>query len=268
MKRFRLPVIGLLMIALTALAASAAARSNQDLNYQITAKDGRLVREVTGEVTSTVAGVPAEPVDSFVWDGDGVVPIEGSVRVNIDPIANTGTIEAHWTDENGEWTYTQTAFAPPGHPTGLQIGPSAGSTVLIEDDPVTTNVYLHGDTTAGGPVLPTVFNYLATWGPAEVTLNGEPFDNPFDGPVPLWVGHTMTAVGVRNENGEVLTTEGGIFNMGEAGNGVVYNDEIEFHLVFHDAPNMDELTNNVPPPLAFFYHVTFQDVKVKIRGRN
>jgi hypothetical protein len=52
------------------------------------------------------------------------------------------------------------------------------------------NVYLHGDTTAGGPVLPTVFNLLTTWGPAEITLNGQPFENTLDG-TPLWPGHTI-----------------------------------------------------------------------------
>jgi hypothetical protein len=124
-------------------------------------------------------------------------------------------------------------------------------------------VYLHGDTTAGGPILPTVFSYLATWGPAEVTLNGQPFDNPFDGPVPLWVAHTMTTVGVRNEAGEVLTTDGQIFNPMLAANGLVYEDEIVFHIVFHEAPG--PMTDNIPPPHSFFYHVTFQDVKLEIK---
>lgn len=269
MKRLRLPIMGLLLLALTVLAATVAADPNQGLEYDIKASDGRLIREVTGPVTDSVMGVPAQPVDSFVWDGQGITPINGSVRLEIDPVANTGTIEARWTDENGSWTLRQTAFAPPDHPSGLTVGPDANSTELITGDPVTTNVYLHGNTTAGGPVLPTVFNLLATWGPAEVTLNGQPFDNPYDGPTPLWVAHTMTTVGVRNDAGEVLTTDGNIFNMmnpADHANGVTYDDELEFHLVFHDAPG-PAMTGNVPPPLSFFYHVTFQDVKVKIRGR-
>ncbi len=269
MRRFRLPIMGLLLAALTILAATVAADPDQALEYEIKAKDGRLIREVTGAVTDDILGVPAAPVDSFVWDGDGIVPINGSVKLEIDPVANTGSIVANWTDENGNWTLRQTAFAPPGHPTGLVVGSDGNSTELIEDDPVTTNVYLHGNTTAGGPVLPTVFNLLATWGPAEVTLNGQPFDNPYDGPSPLWAAHTMTTVGVRNDAGEVLTKDGSIFNMmnlADRANGVTYDDELEFHLVFHDAPG-PEMTDNVPPPLSFFYHVTFQDVKIKIRGR-
>jgi hypothetical protein len=158
--------------------------------------------------------------------------IEGSVKVEIDPVGNAGEIEASWTDEYGDWTYKQTAFAPPPHSTGLQVGPSA------------------------------VFNYLATWGPAEVTLNGEPFENQFDGPIPLWVGHTMTTVGARNEDGQVLTVDGDIYNMMQAGNGFVDNDDMEFHLVFHEAPM--PMTDNVPPPHSFFYHLTFEDVKLEI----
>jgi hypothetical protein len=73
----------------------------------------------------------------------------------------------------------------------------------------------------------------------------------------------MTTVGVRNEDGQVLATDGSIFNPMKAANGVVYDDEVVFHLVFHEAPG--PMTDNVPPPHSFFYHVTFQDVKVAIK---
>jgi len=113
-------------------------------------------------------------------------------------------------------------------------------------------------------VLPTVFNLLATWGPAEVTLNGEPFQNPFDGPAPLWAAHTMTTVGVRNPDGTVRTINGDIFNgMLDPANGAVDDDDLEFHLVFHDAPG--PMTTNFPPPLSFFYHLTLEDVKIEIK---
>ena len=37
----------------------------------------------------------------------------------------------------------------------------------IYNEPVSHNVYLHGDTASGQPVLPTLFTYLAAWGPAD-----------------------------------------------------------------------------------------------------
>ena len=256
----------LVTVGLYQAGTAAAKKEGPTLKYEIKAENARLIRQVTGPVTAYVAGVPAIPVDSFLWDGVGIESIEGSVKVEIDPIANTGEIKANWVDNNGSWTYKQTVFAPPGHSSGLQVGPGAGDTNLIDRDPVTTNVYLHGDTTAGGPVLPVVFNYLATWGPAEITLNGQLFENPGSGPAPLWVGHTMTTVGVRNELGEVRSDVGifSMFNMYDRANGITYNDQLEFHLVFHDA--MGPMTDNIPPPHAFFYHVTFKDVKMEIEG--
>ena len=259
-----------LLIALIAGVAlvgpsDATAKGSKRLIYEVEATNARLIREVTGDVMAYVDGVPAEPVDSFVWDGDGVTPIRGRVELKVDPVANTGKLKARWTDEYGEWKLTQKLFVPPPHPTGLRVGPSASDTELVMGDPVTTNVYLHGDTTAGGPVLPTVFNHLATWGPAEVTLNGKPFENPFDGPTPLWLAHTMTTVGVRGDDGTVRTVDGDVFNpMVTPANGAVDNDRLEFHLVFHDAPGPG-MTGNFPPPLAFFYHLTFTDVEMEIK---
>ena len=268
-KKVRAFLIGL--VALAAVAAlfqvnAATANPSNSLRYEVKAKNATLIREVTGEPTTYVNGVPASPADSFAWDGQGVTSIQGTVKVDIDPVSNTGEIKAEWKDENGNWKYRQTVFTDPGHPTGLQVGPGANDTQLITGDPVTTNVYLHGDTTAGGPILPTVFNLLTTWGPAEITLNGQPFENTLDG-TPTWPGHTMTTVGVRDENGQVKTTDGSIFNPSQSANGVVYNDELEFHLVFHDMPDSpDAGLGNIPPPASFFYHVTFNDVKVKIEG--
>jgi len=260
----------LLVIALgvgyLAQPETAAADPGSQLTYEVKAENARLNRKVMGEATADVEGVPAEPVHSFVWDGEGSVFIdEASVTLEVDPVANTGEIKAEWRDRNGHWTLEQTAFAPPHHPTGARLGSFAeAQPILIEGDPVVVDAYLHGDTTAGGPVLPTLFNQLATWGPAEVTLNGEPFENPFDGPAPLWVVHTMTTAGVRNDDGTVRIDDGSIYSPSERSEvGAIDYDDREFHLVFHDAP-WPEMTNNFPPPLSFFYHLTFEDVKVEI----
>lgn len=246
------------------LGNTVIADADSSLQYEVKASAGRVNRLVTGSVVAAVQGVPAEPVHSFVWDGNGSLSIEGSAELVIDPITNTGKIEAGWTDEHGNWELQQQLFAPPDHPSGLRVGPSAATTELVVGDPITTDVYLHGDTTAGGPVLPTVFNLLATWGPAEVTLNGEPFINPFDGPAPLWAAHTMTTVGTRGDDGTVRTVDGEIFNpLVTPANGAVDYDDLEFHVVFHDAAG-PSMTTNFPPPFSFFYHLVFEEVRVEI----
>ncbi len=245
--------------------ATSDETKNGALVYEIKATNPRLNRRLTGPVVAWVDGVPAEPVDSFAWSGVGSTPVHGQARLEVDPVRNQGEIWIEWEDVNGSWTYHQTTFSPPPHPTGLRLGSAATTTELVFSDPVVTNVYLHGDTGAAGPMLPTVFNLLATWGPATITHNGQPFDNPFDGPVPMWVGHTMTTVGVRDENGVVHNTDGSIFSPMTASRGAVDQDDLEFHLVFHDLPG--PLTGNVPSPLSFFYHLTFEDVKIEIRQR-
>lgn len=270
----RLAVLGSLIavvaiVAFALVTPQATADEGSSLLYKVEAENAQLNRRIEGDVTAEVQGVPAEPVHSFTWDGEGVEEVErAKVELEIDPVNNTGFIKAQWTDRNGAWTFEQTVFGPegviPDHSSGLQAT-SLESTQLIFDDPVTTDVYLHGDTSAGGPVLPTLFNHLATWGPAEVTLNGEPFDNPYDGPAPLWVAHTMTTAGVRNEDDTVRIDDGTIYNPAlrdQPGN--IDYDDIEFHLVFHDAPG-PEMTDNFPPPLSFFYHLTFEDVEMEVK---
>jgi hypothetical protein len=236
----------------------------KQLRYEVEASNAYVHRKVidSGSGMLFVDGVVAEPVDSFVWDGTGSTAVPGKAKLEIDPVNNQGEIKATWEDENGKWTYHQVMYSPPPHPTGLRLGSSITSTEVIEEDPITTNVYLHGDTGAGGPVLPTLFNLLATWGPAKVTLNGQPFNNPFDGPVPLWVGHTMTSVGARGDDSTVRTVSGDIYSPANSGEGAVDNDDLEFHIVFHDAHGPQ--TGNFPPPHSFFYHLSFEDVEVEI----
>ena len=247
--------------------AAAEDEEGEKTIYKMKARNAHLIRHVTGPVMAENQGIPAIPVDSFLWDGQEIKDIHGHAMLKIDPEDNTGVIHAHWTDEYGRWSYRQTMFKPPMHPTGLKVGPSANDTQLIVDDPVTTNVYLHGDTTAGGPVLPTVFNFLATWGPAKLTLNGEPFNNEFDDE-PMWMGHTMISEGVRNEEGAVLTTSGEVYDMMKNGEGITYPDKMTFHLVFHSKMTMGEMTDNVPPPVKFFYHLSFSDVKLVIKHKS
>ncbi|MFW5748624.1 MAG: hypothetical protein ACOCYT_03330 [Chloroflexota bacterium] len=211
-----------------------------DLIYVVEAANARLIRHIEGKITADIQSVAARPVD------------------------NQRHISAQWTDSSGEWTFTQIAFAPPPHPTGLQIGSSAETTMDTGSDPVTTNVYLHGATGAADPILPTVFNLPATWETAPITLNGQPFKNPYDGPAPMWVAHTMTTVGVRNADDTVVTEDGTLYGAEVTGSGTTTDDDLEFHLTFHDAPG-PQVPPNFPPLLSFFYHLNFEDVTVEIQ---
>jgi hypothetical protein len=237
-------------------------RVSRALRYLVRASNARLNRKVMGPVDRYVQGVPAEPVDSFVWDGDGSTPIEAELVLEIDPIRDTGLIRATWNDEHGDWVYFQTRFIHPEHFSGVRIGSSVEEVQGILNEGVAHNVYLHGDTTAGMPVLPTVFNYLATWGPADILLNGQPFANPFEIPAPQWIGHLMVTEGVRWPDGTVRTLNGEIYDPSRLTEGAVDPGDLEVHLVFHD--ERFPLTNNTPPLFSFFYHLNFEDVTIEI----
>jgi hypothetical protein len=240
------------------------AGNSSGLTYFVSATEPRLNRRVMGAVQRTVQGVASEPVDSMTWNGVGSIPIEGSLDLSIDPVTNTGFIKARWTDSNGDWVFTQRRFLhPEEHSSGVRMGASVDSVDTVINEAVAHNVYLHGDTAAGMGVLPTVFTLLATWGPADVYLNGEHFRNPFEVPAPQWEGHLMVTEGVRRADGTVRTLTGDIYNPGSQDQGAVETGDLEVHLTFHD--DAFPVTQNIPPIFSFFYHLVFEEVRVDIR---
>ena len=233
------------------------------LRYRVVATQPRLNRRVMGPVRRWVQGVPAEPVDSMCWNGEGSTPIEGKLIIDVQPMRSLGSVYAEWTDRHGDWTYRQDRFIHPDHHTsGVRIGSSINDRDYLLNVPIAHNVYLHGDTGAAMPVIPTLFTYLAAWGPAEVTLNGRLFESTFEIPAPLWDAHLMVTEGVRREDGTVRTLSGEIYNPSRASEGAVETGDIEAHLTWHD--DLFPMTSNVPPPFSFFYHLVFEDVSIEI----
>ena len=234
-----------------------------ELRYRVVGTNPRLNRRMMGPAQRLVQGVPAEPVDSMCWNGEGSVWIRGRFEMDVEPMRNLGHVRATWTDENGEWTYEQTRFIHPDHhSSGVRIGPTVGRLDTVINEGIVHNVYLHGDTAAGMPVMPTVFTYLAAWGPADVTLDGQQFRNPYEIPAPQWDGHVMVTEGVRRPDGTVRTLTGEIYNPSRSREGAVEPGDLEVHLTFHD--DMLPLTGNVPPHFSFFYHLVFEDVRIEL----
>lgn len=232
------------------------------LSYRIVATNPRLNRRVMGPVTAWVDGVPAEPVDSFCWNGEGSVPIDGTFVMVVNVENEAGFVQAEWTDRNGEWVYQQQEFIHPEHLSGVRIGRSRDEVQTEINYGVINNVYLHGDTAAGMPVLPTLFTHVAAWGPALVARNGELFLNPYELPAPAWQGHVMVSEGARDEDGRVLAVDGTVYDPSKGNYGAVDPRDLEVHLVFHDErfPRVD----NIPPIFSFFYHLVFEEVRIEI----
>ena len=245
-----------------------ATLQRKPLRYQVVASDARLDRRVMGSVTNSIRGVPAEPVDSIAYDGSGSRPIPGQVMMEVDLEAETGLVMATWTDEHGVWVYRQTRFLHPEHSSGMRMSTTKNENKHIVNHGVVANVYLHGDTTAGTAVVPTVFAYLGAWGPADVTLNGEPFENPFELPAPQWLGHLMVCEGVRDEvDGTIRATTGEIYDPARhATQGATDPHDLEFQLTFHD--ERFPRTKNKPSMYQFQMHLTFEDVEIRMVQAN
>ena len=237
--------------------------------YEVVASKPRLNRKVLGPVSDSVQGVAARPVDSFVWNGDGSVWIDGALTLRIDPVADEGLVEARWVDAHGSWTFRLDYFThPDAHSSGIRFNSSVLVPEEVYKEPVAENVYLHGDSGAGPPVLPTVFAHLAAWGRGSATLNGEAFENPYGFPGPdLWDTHVMVTEGARWPDGSVRTVDGDIYDPSRASEGLVDPEDLEVHLTFHDLRSNAPVNGNVPPLFKFFYHLVFEEVEIRIVQR-
>ena len=235
------------------------------VRYQVVARGARLNRRVMGEIVDDVQGVPARPVDSLVYDGNGSTPIDDAIVIlEVDPVTQQGLMRARWTDRNGSWEMYQDYFHHPDHLSGVRMGSSRDKVEESINAAIMQNVYLHGDTTAGTPIFPTLFAYIAAWGFTEVTRNGEPFLNKYGLPGPKrWISHIMVSEGVRQPDGTVRALGGEIYDPKRHKSvGAVEPNDLEFHLEF-----MDErfpMTPNRPAMFAFQYHLVFEDVLLRV----
>ena len=193
--------------------------------------------------------------DAFSYDGSGHKRIIGNVQVDLDPITNTGIITAEWTDPQGNnWRYHQTEFAGGNE---MYIGETIDGVTKtkLDLDPIAINHFEHGTTGAGPTIEPTLFVYLASWGPAEVFKNGES-QGTFE-------THMMLTEGARDvESGKIFQSDGTTpYSPMSPENSAVNHNTAQLHLVYHTAP-APEMTANFPPPFEVFEHTMFYDIDV------
>jgi len=193
--------------------------------------------------------------DAFSYDGSGHKKITGNVQVDLDPITNTGTITAEWTDPEGnDWTYKQTQFAGGNQ---MYIGEVIDGVTQtnLDLDPIAINHFEHGTTGAGPTIEPTLFVYLASWGPAEVFKNGESQG--------MFQAHMMITDGARDmHTGKIVKSDGTTpYSPMTPGDSMVNHNTVQLHMVYHTAPTPDG-TNNFPPPFEVFEHLMYYDIDV------
>jgi hypothetical protein len=125
----------------------------------------------------------------------------------------------------------------------------------LDLDPVAINHFEHGTTGAGPTIEPTLFVYLAAWGPSEVFKNGKS-EGTFE-------THMMLTEGARDvTTGKIFQSDGTTpYSPMMPDNSAVNHNTAQIHLVYHTAP-APEMTANFPPPFEVFEHTMFYDIDV------
>ncbi len=185
--------------------------------------------------------------DNFNYDGSNTKLLSGTAVVNVNAETNTGIIEVVFEGTiNPEANVTYTGEIK------IVFDKFAEDAPFWEGG-IADFVYLHGATKQGPPVMPKVITYLASWGMADVYVNGELVYENLD-------GHMMYTERSRDVDTFAIYNSDmtGFFSPADPGNSSIADpDEREIHFVVHDTTSD---TDNFPPN-AIWIHLNFTNVK-------
>lgn len=203
--------------------------------------------------------------DNFNYDGSNVTSGDGFVEIHVNSDTDTGSIVAQFTvpkfHPSADLAYdnpTITVIFPLfGTPTGVM--PEYWQSGIADD------IDLHGDSGQEAPVLPTIHNAVASWGPALVFVNGEQIRNPdpmmgAPNPMGAFAGHMMYSERVRDAKTEAVYNgdKSGFYSPKDPGNGSVVDPEIS---LIHLLVRSDTPDENNFPAFNFAFHVNFEQVE-------
>lgn len=185
--------------------------------YALVASDGFLIGNPNGG-------------DRFSYDGSLVQPAPGGLALFLNSDETTGAVVATFKTEKGVYTIVHQKF-----------------------DKIATNTYLHGNTGTGPPVLPKIWTYLATWGKADVWLDGKFIADD-------WPAHLMWTEGARDDFTHKVDFKGPMGLKKDGYEGSTDPADMEVHLVVHSP---GEKKGAGFPPFEVFYHLLWEKVTVK-----
>lgn len=231
----------LLLVAMTVVVATVPALA-QDLGLdRLPPASGHWV--LKGENPVVIGGYG----DNFSYDGSRVRPLVGTITVDLDAAAQKGRIEAIFrtTPQSGPIGISRDERLE-GEIRFVQEFNGPGSGRIGEF------VFLHGDSGIEAPMLPTVFNWLATWAPAVIYVNGE---KKYE-----LGGHFMYSVGFRREDQSIRKSDGTLFDLARKDyHGYTANPR---GAILHVMAMSNRPDPNNFPPASHVLHVNFNTVYV------
>ncbi len=188
--------------------------------------------------------------DNFAYDGENVRPVTGWAEMTVDAANGRAelTIELETTEASGPIRYSRDE----GWSGKIRIVQKF-DTSNMDKARIVEEIALHGDTGNEAPVMPNIYSYFATWGPAQIWVNGEEV-------VPMVGSHTMFSERARSSSGKVVNASGDVYSpMSTVKNGFTDPEKTEFHFVAHTTqPDPD----NFPPHTAWI-HLNFSSVELQ-----
>ncbi|MEE8391223.1 MAG: hypothetical protein V3S14_10570, partial [Anaerolineae bacterium] len=162
--------------------------------------------------------------DNFSYDGSKVVAVPGEAQVLLDVGKDTGTMSVTFTGTiNPEKDRTYSGEIK------LVYNQFMGTMPFMEGG-VADFVILHGDSGQEAPVVPKIRTFLATWGPADLYVNGELVYQGLG-------GHMMLTERSRDLTTNAIYADAGrtaFYSPMEPSKGyIVAPDEWELHFVAH-----------------------------------
>lgn len=137
--------------------------------------DGRFV--VTGRRVYQVGTLEdPSPWDHMGDDGSNLRPVEGTIEIDVDERADTGTFRADLVLPEGRYVVELERFE--------EFSP-------CQDGGVAAWIFEHGDSGCGDSNWPKSILYVAGWGWGDATLDGEPLHDDFQ-------IHFMVTQGMRD----------------------------------------------------------------------
>lgn len=139
----------------------------------------------------------AEPrvAGGYAYDAGNLAPANGTLIIDIDEEANTGTVSLNASANGVLYAMDWTTFAQ-----------ANGSD--FQDGGVVRGIHEHGDSGVGDTNIPKVFMDCAGWGTTALQVDGEPFFDGYTGGAPFSAHFMVLSEGIRDDSGKITKADG------------------------------------------------------------